>query len=607
MSHGVTRDGRPNLPLKDFSKVRLIFGTIIGAMLIGCLTWTIFWYLFHKGDILTAILHPWQAPWAALRWPSATPFDPKLKMSGFIAAAVMAILLIAAFAPRPKAVYGDARFARFAEIKRMGLLALKGIIIGKLGAFSPKFLRYGGDGHILLVAPTRSGKGVGIVMPNLLSYPDSIVVLDLKKELFHTTSGFRQDHGQKVFVFSPSDPNKQTCCYNPLDAVRRDKERRIGDLQVIAHLLIAEGHGENKMWTQEARSLFVGLALYALDMGEPLTFGHIMRILQTNADLGDCFKKLIKEHSDKLDYSCINILANFANKAEKEKSGVKSGLTGALELWNDPLIDNATSRSDFSFDDLRRKRTTIYFAIAQDELERLSFLINMFFQQLVGVIARRQPGPDEPYQVLALIDEFASLGRMDLLIEKLPFMAGFNFKMMLVIQGLAQLDRLYAPAGREIVLQNAAIQIFFASNDVQTTEYISERLGTFTETQKNRSHSTPSGFGGSGSGSVSTSVTYYARQLMKPEEVRQLSRSKAIIFVENERPVMARKVVYYKDKTFTSRVQPAITVKPIPVVFHKPYVFPVSKGKAVADAPKPLEELPLHQAGRKVRLRTRLA
>jgi type IV secretion system protein VirD4 len=590
MNRVTIKDGRPNLPLKELSRFRFIFGALIGALLVGALTWTIFWYIFHKGDILTAILHPWQAPWAALRWPSSTPFDPKLKIAGFVAGAVTLIMLAGAFAPRAKAIYGDARFARSTEIKHMGLLALKGIILGKLGLFSPRFLRYNGDGHILLVAPTRSGKGVGIVMPNLLSYPQSVVVLDLKKELFHTTSGFRQHHGQKVFVFSPSDPNKQTCCFNPLDAVRRDKERRIGDLQTIGHLLIAEGTGENKMWTQEARSLFVGLALYAMDMDEPLTFGQIMRMLQTNADLGAAFKQVIKEHGDRLDYACINILANFANKSDKERSGVKSGLTGALELWNDPLIDNATSRSDFSFDELRRTSTTIYFAIAQDELERLSFLINMFFQQLVGVVARRQPGKDEPYQVLALIDEFASLGRMDLLVEKLPFMAGFNFRMMFVIQGLAQLDRLYGPAGREIILQNAAIQIFFASNDVQTTEYISERLGTFTETQKTRSRSSPIGFGGShGTGSVSTSTNYYARELMKPEEVRRLSRSKAIIFAENERPVMARKVIYYKDKAFMGRVQPSIKVKPIAITFHKPYLF---NARSDNDVPNlPMEEL----------------
>ncbi len=585
----VTTDGRPNLPLNE-QGFRYLFGAILGACLIGTLTWTIFWYIFHKGDILIAILHPWQGPWAALTWPSTSPFDPKLRISGYVAGAVTLIMLIGAFAPRAKAVYGDARFARFAEIKKMGLLSASGILLGKLGTIGGRYLRYGGDGHSLLVAPTRSGKGVGIVIPNLLSWPGSVVALDLKSELYQTTSGFRASFGQRIFRFAPGDMNRQTCRYNPLDVVRRDRIRRVADLQIIAHLLTPEGFGETKMWNQEARSLFVGLCLYCLDMGEPLTFGQINRMLKTNAMLGDVFKQAINNCADKLDATTINILANFANKVPKEQSGVKSSLTGALELWDDPLIDNATSQSDFHFDDLRGKPTTIYLCVSDEERERLAFLVNIFFQQFVGVMARRMPEAHEPLKVLQLIDEFASLGKMDILVEKMPFMAGYNVRMMLIIQGLSQLDRLYGDSGREIVLQNAAIQVYFAPNDTQTAEYISERLGTFTDTQKTRTRSMPSGsFHDNKGGSISISTAFYARQLMKPDEVRQLSRSQEVIFVENARPVKARKIVYHKDSAFKARLLPATKIKPITLIFHKPYVFDV--GKANDAEQLPMEEL----------------
>ncbi len=588
----VTADGRPKLPLDGVGVGRRLAGAVLACALLGTLAWTIVWHILHSAPVLDAVFAPWAAPVAYLTWPAAHPLDPRLAWSGLIATVLAFVTLGAVFAPRAKAIHGDARFARMPEVKAMGLFASTGLLLGRTRGPLPRYLRHAGPLHALLVAPTRSGKGVGVVTPNLLSWPGSAVVLDVKDENFQNTSGFRERHGSRVFRFAPGDPEKHTCRFNPLDAVRRDRERRIGDLQQMAHLLTPEGVAEQKMWNQEARSLFVGIGLYILDTpGLPLTFGQVSRILQTNANLGDAFKAVIEGRGPELDPSCVNILANFANKAPKEQSGVKSTLTGALELWNDPIVDAATSASDFSFDELRRVPTTIYVSVTLDQLERLAFLLNLFFQQLIGVTSRRQPGPDEPHQILVLVDEFASLGRMDLVVDKMPFMAGFGVKLLLVIQGLAQLDRLYGSSGRELVLANAGLQIFFASNDDQTSRYISERLGTFTETQKSRSRSTPL-MGGHG-GSVSTGTHYHARELMKPQEVRALDGDAELIFVESRRPVRAAKIVYYADKTFTARLQPPVAVAPITVAVHPPFAFPPAGGRAAPPAsPEPsLREL----------------
>lgn len=467
---------------------------------LGCLSWTLLWYLFHGSSVLQAVLAPLAAPLAMLRWPSSVPLDPKLSWSGFAALAIVGGVAAALFAPRARPIHGDARFATRAEIRAMGLLSATGVLLGRLGGLRPVYLRHGGPLHVLLTAPTRSGKGVGVVTPNLLSWPGSVVVLDVKNENFETTSGFRARRGQRVFRFAPGDPERRTHRYNPLDSVRRDPAHRIADLQAIAHLLTPEAPGEQKMWNQEARSLFVGLCLYILDTpGLPLTFGQIARVLQTNADLRDALVGVVEHRGDTLDPACVNILSNFIQKAPKERSGVKSTLTGALELWNDPAIDAATSASDFSFDELRRQPTTVYVSVSLDQLERVAFLLNVVFQQLIGVTSRRPPGEDEPHPVLVLIDEFASLGRMDLVVDKMPFLAGFNVKLMLVIQGLAQLDRLYGVSGRELVLQNAGLQVYFASNDEQTSSYVSNRLGTTTVAQVTRSRSTPMMGGGHGS------------------------------------------------------------------------------------------------------------
>lgn len=566
----VTADGRPRLPLDGVGIGRKLAGAIGACFVLGTLMWTILWYLFHNMAVIEAVRAPWAAPVAYLTWPAAHPLDARLAWSGLIAAAAALATLVGVLAPRAKAIHGDARFARPAEVRAMGLFAPTGLLLGRACG---GYLRHAGSLHALLVAPTRSGKGVGVVTPNLLSWAGSAVVLDVKDENFQNSSGFRAAHGSRVFRFAPGDPEKRTCRFNPLDAVRCDRERRIGDLQQIAHLLTPEGAGEQKMWNQEARTLFVGVALYIMDTPSlPLTFGQVVRILHTNANLGDAFKTIIRQRSSELDATCVNILASFANKASKEQSGVKSTLTGALELWNDPLVDAATATSDFSFDELRRVPTTIYVSVTLDQLERLAFLLNLFFQQLIGVTSRRQPGRDEPHGVLVLIDEFASLGRMDLVVDKMPFMAGFGVKLFLVIQGLAQLDRLYGPSGRELVLANAGLQIFFASNDDQTSRYISERLGTYTETQKSRSRSTP--ILGGGNGSITTSLQYHARELMKPQEVRTLPRDREIIFVESRRPVLASKIVYHTDPTFTARLLHAVAVEPVAVTPQSTFRFP---------------------------------
>jgi type IV secretion system protein VirD4 len=543
--------------------------------LFGVFAWTAVWTLLHGGSVGPALLDPIAAPRAWLGLPGETR-DPLLSLSGGIALLLAGGLAAALFAPRTQPVFGDARFARIRELRGMGLLAGTGLLLGRVTGLSPGYLRHDGPLHLLLTAPTRSGKGVGVVTPNLLSWAGSAVVLDIKDENFLATSGFRTAHNQRVVRFAPADPDGRTARYNPLDTVRRDTRHRIADLQAIGHLLAHDTSGEAAMWAQEARSLFVGLCLYILDTpGLPLTFGQVSRILQTNEPFGDAISGMLAERSSSLDPACVNMLGSFAGKAAKEQSGVRSTLTGALELWNDPLIDAATSVSDFDLATLRRMATTIYVSISLDQLVRCAFLLNIVFQQLVGVMTRTLPGSDEPLSVLVLVDEFASLGRMDLLVDKMPFLAGFNVRLALIVQGLAQLDRLYGAAGRELILQNAGLQLFFASNDDQTSSYVSQRLGTYTDAQATRSRSMPL-FGG-GHGSITKGQSLHARPLISIDQIRRLDRATEILFVEGARPVRARKIVYYRDRAFLSRRLPPVAVEAVPVVRHPPFRFPTTK------------------------------
>lgn len=537
--------------------------------LVGLFAWTLLWYLLRGGDAAAMLARPFAAPAAWLARTIDQPPDPLLGLAGGAALLLTGGLVAALLAPRTTPVFGDARFARSAELRANGLLADSGLLLGRHGPIAPRYVRHDGPHHLLLCAPTRSGKGVGVVTPNLLTWPGSVVVLDIKDESHSLTSGYRAAHGQRVFRFAPGDPEVCTARYNPLDAVRRTARDRVADLQGVAHLLVTDG-GDGGMWAQEARSLFVGLCLYILATPSlPLTLGQVLRLLQSNDPLPDVVRKMLADAGARLDPAGIDMLASFATKAPKEASGVRSTLTGSLALWSDPRVDAATSNSDFDLAMLRCVPTTIYVSVSLDQLDRCAPLIALLFQQLVGVLTRQMPGPDEPLPLLLLVDEFASLGRMDVLVDRMPFLAGFNVRLVLVVQGLAQLDRLYGASGRELILQNAGLQLFFATNDVQTSDYVTGRLGTYTEAQRTRSRSTP--LMGGGHGSVTTGQSLHARPLLNADEVRRLDRRQGILFVEGCRPVRLTKIVAYADRRFAARRSPAPVTPPIDVPRHLPF------------------------------------
>ena len=307
------------------------------------------------------------------------------------------------------------------------------------------------------------------------------------------------------------------------------------------------------MWQDEARDLFLGVVLYVLDTADvPSTLGEVYRTLKTDSDLADVIEFVIAKRGDELDPNAVMSLANFLHKSAKERSGVKSNLTAALNLWANPVIDAATASSDFALTDLRRKRMSIYVGVSLNQLSFLSRLLNLFFQQTVDVLSRQAPGCEESVHVMLLIDEFASLGRMDTVTKAMAFLAGFNVRMVNIVQGLGQLDQLYGQ-GRQDILQNSSLQLYFAANDETTANYVSKRLGT--KTIRTHSRTDPGGFGW-----ASKSSSWAPRDLMLPEEVRQLKDSREILFKESQRPVLAKKIRYYSDPVFKRRILPQAAV-----------------------------------------------
>lgn len=472
----------------------------------------------------------------------------KVWLSGAVPLIAMVLAVLVWLKGRMNNDLGDAQFATEAQIKKAGLRAKTGLILGKSKG---KYLIDDGQTHVLVAAPTGSGKGVGVVIPNLLNWNGSAVVLDIKGENHQLTSGFRRDHGHHIYVFSPFADNSHR--FNPFDTINPDPRNRFNDVQNIATILLPDNE-KDPTWSQQGRGLFVAFALYLLDSpDEVCTIGNILRHLQTQEDTRDIVKGILEKMGDKLDPSAQRSFANFAQQEKRMSESVKVGLVGALTLWNSPSIDAATSATDFDVMSLRKKKTTIYVVVSLADLAALRPLLKLFFEQVFASQLRQEPQADEKHKILFLMDEFESLGTMDGIVDKLPFVRSFGIRILAIIQGLSQLDQRYTAAGRDKILQGCKHQVFFAANDQQTTQYVSTTLGkkTIRTTSKSRSKQ-----------GRTISQQSQARDLMLPQEVRELSTDKLILITEGTRPIMGRKIRYFKDKDLSARASLAASKVP---------------------------------------------
>jgi type IV secretion system protein VirD4 len=249
------------------------------------------------------------------------------------------LLLLMPAASKNK-LFGDARFAGASEIKKAGLLGDKGIIVG---SYAGKYLMFPGQQHAIISAPTRSGKGVGIVIPNLLNWPESIVVLDIKQENWDITSGFRKKHGQECFLFNPAATDYRTHRYNPLAYISSDPNFRIDDVQKIANMLFPDEDGTDVIWTATPRSLFLGIVLMLAETPEkPLTLGQVVRETLVDGDGAKYFAKLINERAaagKSYSGTCVRALNSYVSiSAENTRAGVITSFRSRLELWINPLV-----------------------------------------------------------------------------------------------------------------------------------------------------------------------------------------------------------------------------------------------------------------------------
>ncbi|RAZ89460.1 conjugal transfer protein TraG [Mesorhizobium hawassense] len=449
--------------------------------------------------------------------------------------------------------YGSARWAGKREVEAAGLLGADGVVLGR---YDHHYLRHDGPEHVLCFAPTRSGKGVGLVVPSLFAWPGSAIVHDIKGENWQLTAGFRALHG-RVLLFDPT--NSKSSAYNPLLEVRRG-EWEVRDVQNIADILVdPEGSLEKRNhWEKTSHALLVGAILHVLYAEKDKTLAGVAAFLSDpKRPIASTLAAMMRTaHLGEAGPHPVIASAarELLNKSDNERSGVLSTAMSFLGLYRDPVVAEVTRRCDWRIADIvgGKQPATLYLVVPPSDINRTKPLIRLILNQIGRRLTEDLHTKTSRHRLLLMLDEFPALGRLDFFESALAFMAGYGLKSFLIAQSLNQIEKAYGP--NNSILDNCHVRISFATNDERTAKRVSDALGTATEMRAMKNYAGHRLSPWLGHLMVSRQET--ARQLLTPGEVMQLPPTDEIVMVAGTPPIRAKKVRYYEDARFQERVLP---------------------------------------------------
>src|SRR3984885_8429246 len=497
-------------------------------------------------------------------------------------------------------LHGSARWAGEDDVRETGLLeARRGVYVGGWrpdGDRRLRYLRHNGPEHVLAFAPTRSGKGVGLVIPSLLVWEESAVIYDIKGENWAKTAGFRSKRGHLCFKFSPVE-EQSSSRFNPLSEVRLFTPRDVSDAQNIANMIVRTGEDspQERYWQDAAASITTGMILHVsyeaalegriaclADLSHVFTRpGNSFRdtlsdLLNFEHDPGYTHKWHMPTSERTMTHPVVREkVQEMLDKEDRDFGGVLSTAKTALTLYSDPLVAKNTSASDFTIEDLvnHERPVSLYLVVPPSDKIRLRPLIRLMFTMTVNRLTEKMvfQGAEQKrnkHRLLLLIDEFPSLNRMEVFADALSYMAGYGLKAYLITQDIRQIVDAYG--NNESIVSNCHVRIAFAPNQFETAELLSKMTGTAT-VQK-------ASYNFSGSrlspvmAHVNASVDHIERPLMTPDEVLRLkppqkrgdgaqerivAPGQMLVFVSGHHPILGTQMLYFLDPALNSRAEMA--------------------------------------------------
>ncbi len=495
-------------------------------------------------------------------------------------------------------LHGSARWAGDDDVRDTGLLtAMQGVYVGgwvPQGGHRLNYLRHDGPEHVLAFAPTRSGKGVGLVIPSLLAWAESAVIYDIKGENWAKTAGFRSSQGHLCFKFSPVE-EQASSRFNPLSEVRLFTARDVSDAQNIANMIVRTGEDspQERYWQDAAASITTGMILhvcYAAELERRVAcladLSHVFT--RPGSGFRDTLKELINfehdpghKHDWRMPTGSTTVthpvvrekVQEMLDKEERDFGGVLSTAKTALTLYSDPLVAGNTSASDFTIDDLvnHERPVSLYLVVPPSDKIRLRPLIRLIFTMTVNRLTEKMvfQGAEQKrnkHRLLLLIDEFPSLNRMEVFADALSYMAGYGLKAYLITQDIRQIVDAYG--SNESIVSNCHVRIAFAPNQFETADLLSKMTGTTTVEKASYN------FSGSRlspvMAHVNASVDHIERPLMTPDEVLRIkppqkrgsgpeeritSPGQMLIFVSGHRPILGTQMLYFLDPVLNQRAR----------------------------------------------------
>lgn len=425
-----------------------------------------------------------------------------------------------------------------------------------------KYIVSGKYPHCLVVAPTSRGKGVGFVIPNLLTYKGSAAVLDVKSENFEATARFRESMGQKVYRFAPRDFDQPSHRWNPLDRINSytNPAKRMAELERIATLFLQADNSSAASFLPSAREVFVACAILAYEQGE-LTLGRVYKLAYGAGDNSEKFTRYAAEVKDR---SAKILFDKLAGTTERTLSAYLSVLSSAgMNAWMNPHTCAVTDVSDFDFSTFRKSPQTVYLTVPFNEIPAIAPLIRLFFSDMIASLQDHLPGNDEPFPVLILMDEFQRIGKVPIVAESISLLRGYKGNLAIITQTIPDLDAVYGDTIRKTLQGGAGIKLYLTPSEPDTIAELSEAVGMTTKRIVSKSRSIKDGVFG-----TNLSERTEDHPLLTKDQARRLPDDEVVIVVDADMPIRAKRLMYYDDTAYQALYESQDFNAPLPTPEH---------------------------------------